>query len=72
MAIVTAYNFPADLLALLQKYGLPKHTVSFSLSCSLSEPLTLDCKYRVRMPNENETFEDVTEHRKFQLVEVQK
>lgn len=72
--IVTGQDLPKDLMAVLTKYGLPEHTISFKLECeSTRHELIMTATFYSRMPDEalNENFKSVEETGTFKILRVE-
>ena len=70
--IITGVTAPADLMAVLRKYGMPDYCTKFSIRCDgPGEILTLSFEGYMREPEGGETIDDVVETRIFKLLAVE-
>lgn len=70
--LVSGANLPKDLLAVLEKYGLPDSLTAFKVECAgPGELLTITATFYARHPKPGETFKDVQETRVFKLLAVE-
>lgn len=69
--LITGANLPADLLAVLRKYGLPDCTLSFKIECSVDDLLLITATFYGREPKAGEDFQAVEETRTFKILAVE-
>lgn len=69
--LITGCNLPADLLAVLRKYGMPDRCTKFAIRCDgQDELLTLSYEGYMREPEGGEAYPDVVEARAFKLLAI--